>query len=195
MSISRFDMEKSLIPAKRETKPNKANWNHRPNRKGFRIVGPEDVLKKLAEHGVYRDKRTLQRYVKAGIIPKPIKVGRNVVHTDNAPALMYASIKTLSDIPQLTTEDITTIILKIVNKVVTDPRQELDNVDFSVLPQNEDDIAALLYTHWMIHLFLFMAKERKQEMDKPARDLLEKTMDEVRGSFDKSAIKRLREIE
>ena len=57
--------------AKCHTKPNKNRWKHLPHREGFPIVTADEVLEKLMEMGVKRDKRTLRRYAEKGLIYKP----------------------------------------------------------------------------------------------------------------------------
>lgn len=57
--------------AKCHTKSKKDRWAHKFHTRGFSLVKPEEVLEKLQEMGVKRDKRTLQRYAKLELVPKP----------------------------------------------------------------------------------------------------------------------------
>ena len=65
--------------AKCRTRSNKNRWNHSPNRGGFVIVTADEVLEKLLGMGIKRDKRTLRRYAKEGLItpPNTQSLGRN----------------------------------------------------------------------------------------------------------------------
>ena len=65
--------------AKCHTKSKKTRWSHKHlYTGGFSLVKPEEVLEKLQEMGIKRDKRTLQRYAKMELVPKPeiINLGR-----------------------------------------------------------------------------------------------------------------------
>ena len=83
--------------AKCHTKPNKGRWNHKLNRRGFKLVRPQEVLEKLSDLGVVASQRSLQDYAKKGLIDKPTRqsLGRGAGSTsdynDYAPYHYYAS--------------------------------------------------------------------------------------------------------
>ncbi len=75
-----------------------AKFNAKPRHRNILIasrrfdgVKTEEVLEKLAEVGIKRDKRTLQRYVKDGLIPKPQKKGKHADYPEETPNEFFAS--------------------------------------------------------------------------------------------------------
>jgi hypothetical protein len=88
--------------AKCHTKPKSSRWQHSPNRRGFREVTSEEVLKEILNSGIKRDVRTLQRYAKKGLIPKPTiqYLGRGKGKTadwpESTPSEFFASWKLIN---------------------------------------------------------------------------------------------------
>lgn len=73
---------------------------------------PDEVLETLSKAGIYRDKRTLQRYAKAGLIPKPETKaagrgkGKIAEYPQETPAEMFASLQILNNYQQFSVEDV-----------------------------------------------------------------------------------------
>lgn len=63
--------------AKCHTRSSKDRWDHsKPHIGGFSQMTPQEVLDMLEELGIKRDVRTLQRYVKMDLVPKPLLINR-----------------------------------------------------------------------------------------------------------------------
>ena len=73
---------------------------------------PDEVLETLSKAGIHRDKRTLQRYAKAGLIPKPETKaagrgkGKIADYPQEAPAEMYASLQVMNNYQQFNVNDV-----------------------------------------------------------------------------------------
>ena len=76
---------------------------------------PNEVMSKLAQAGIHRDKRTLNRYARKGLIPKAETKaagkgkGRIANYPKETPAELYASLKIMMNFPQFKMEDVAKI--------------------------------------------------------------------------------------
>ncbi len=121
----------------------KSTWNHTPNRKGFRIMRPEEVLKELLKYNIDINIRTLQRYAKNHLInkPKTVSAGRNhgriADYADDTAPQIVALHQTQSLLGNLKQNDMAKIrkIALIKDKLISDGYGSITGADIINLCQ------------------------------------------------------------
>lgn len=157
-------------------------------KRGLDEVSPEDVLKELAEQGINRDISTLQRYAKAGLIPRPkiINKGRGrgkiAIYPEDTASQFVASYYTLQFSGKLVKDDVRKIRkiallkLQLVKKGATllhddivDCMAEDKIPELKTLTTEAKEIIYLLSLNWL--LAYEMPNNLRRKGRSPLKDL------------------------